>query len=101
MKESLVSFLIRFFFGNENYTSIDFTPLQASYFNQEACVVKTIVPGKRGRVKYGGSFWLARCTQPISLFPKTLVTIKGRDNITLLVEPIYSFLPAASLEKRS
>lgn len=101
MKESWVSFLIRFFFGNENYTSIDFTLLQDSYFNREAFVVETIVPGRRGRVKYGGSFWPARCTQPISLLPKTLVRVKGRENITLLVEPIYHFLPAASLEKRS
>jgi hypothetical protein len=101
MKESLVSFLIRFFLVTK------ITLLSISHHSKTLTSTKRLSLSKQlfresaDGFKYGGSFWLARCTQPISLFPKTLVTIKGRDNITLLVEPNYPFLPAASLEKRS
>lgn len=95
-----LNFLNRFLFGDDLYTANDST-LQDPYLDQEAFVIETITPGRRGQVSWGGSFWLARCTHPISLMPGTLVRIKGRGNITLLVEPIYHLLPAAPLEKRS
>lgn len=98
MKERWLSLLNKFFSGNEIYTSGN-SILQEPYLNQEAVVVETIVPGRRGRVSLGGSFWFARCTHSISLGPGTLVKVRGRDNITLWVEPIYHLLPAASLEK--
>lgn len=86
MEESWVSFLNRFFLGNEVSIS-DNSRLQVPFLSQEALVVEEIVPGRRGRVRCGGSFWPARCPQPISLLPNTLVRVVGHDNITLLVEP--------------
>jgi membrane protein implicated in regulation of membrane protease activity len=100
MHKKWIVFLNRFLFGDEIESSTDFTSPN-SYMDPEAVVVEMIVPGRRGQVSCGGSFWLARCTQPTTLMPDTLVRVKGRDNITLLVEPIYPLLPAASLEQQS
>lgn len=57
-------------------------------WNREAVVVESILPGKKGRVSYEGSFWNARCTQPITIEAGTLVLIVDRHRLTLLCEPV-------------
>lgn len=100
MNETWFSWLNRFFFGNKSNSSNDLT-LPDSFPDPEAFVVEKIVPGRCGQISYGGSFWMARCTQPISLLPGTLVRVKGRNNLTLLVEPIHHLLPNISSKKCS
>lgn len=51
-------------------------------------VEQSIAHGDRGRVQYAGSWWFARCTQPITLTQGTMVRVIGLQNITLLVEPV-------------
>jgi len=60
--------------------------LLAFEMDQEALVLETIEPGKTGRVKFQGSWWAARSTQPFSLSPGQTVQVIGRWNITLYVE---------------
>ncbi|MGJ3247759.1 MAG: NfeD family protein [Elainellaceae cyanobacterium] len=59
-------------------------------FIGEAIVEDTISPGREGRVHYQGSWWPARCFAELTLYPSTLVKVVGRQNITLLVEPVLS-----------
>lgn len=54
----------------------------------EAVVEKAIQPGKPGRVKYQGIWWSARCLQNVTLLPEQTVTVVGRMNLTLLVQPV-------------
>jgi membrane protein implicated in regulation of membrane protease activity len=54
----------------------------------EAVVEKAIQPGKPGRVKYQGVWWSARCLENVTLLPEQTVTVVGRMNLTLLVQPI-------------
>ena len=56
------------------------------WFN--AVVTQTIRPNSTGRVKANGSWWSARCGRSLVLKPGTLVNVVGRDNITLIVEPV-------------
>lgn len=63
-------------------------PSMPTLLRQEATVVKTIEPFKPGRVRFQGSWWFARCDQNITLLPGKLVNVVGRDNITLIVEPV-------------
>lgn len=54
----------------------------------EATVTKIIRPHQRGRVKFQGSWWSARCLEPETLYPGEIVWVVGTDNITLLVKPV-------------
>jgi len=56
----------------------------------EATVVKAIEPLRTGQIRFQGSWWSARCQRNIVLRPGELVNVVGRQNITLLVEPIAS-----------
>lgn len=58
------------------------------FSKHEATVVKAIEPLKTGQIRFQGSWWSARCQQDITLQPGELVNVVGRQNITLLVEPI-------------
>lgn len=55
---------------------------------QLAIVDETIVPYFGGRVRFQSSWWPALCLHNITLGPGEVVSVVGRDNITLLVEPI-------------
>ncbi|MCT7963725.1 NfeD family protein [Laspinema sp. D1] len=56
--------------------------------NQLAIVDETIVPYFGGRVRFQNSWWPALCLHHITLGPGEVVSVVGRHNITLLVEPI-------------
>jgi NfeD-like C-terminal, partner-binding len=56
--------------------------------DQEAIVTTTIQPHRDGQVRCQGSWWLARCEQPIVLPPDCLVRVVRMEGIKLWVEPI-------------
>lgn len=62
-------------------------------WEQEAKVILTIEPNEAGRVKFRGSYWNARCLQPVHLAAGTKVKVTGIAQITLIVEPYYYPLP--------
>jgi membrane protein implicated in regulation of membrane protease activity len=60
-------------------------------FSLQRAVVATIIhPHRTGRIKFQGSWWFARCDHNITLHPGETVQVIGRQNITLLVEPILA-----------
>ncbi|MGL5194436.1 MAG: NfeD family protein [Chroococcales cyanobacterium] len=64
----------------------------AEEFNKWAIVDETIVPYFGGRVRFQNSWWPAFCPHHITLSPGEVVSVVGRHNITLLVEPIGASL---------
>ncbi len=56
--------------------------------DHEAIVTATIQPHRDGQVRCQGSWWLARCEQPIVLPPNRLVRVVRMEGIKLWVEPI-------------
>ncbi|MBD1849882.1 NfeD family protein [Cyanobacteria bacterium FACHB-502] len=86
-----------FFSSLSNLFSSDSFPLTPEQFEDSstleetianaAVVEKAIQPGKPGRVKYQGVWWSARCLENITLLPEQTVTVVGRMNLTLLVQP--------------
>lgn len=55
----------------------------------QAVVTQTIAPGRPGQVQFQGSWWTARCEQPITLLPHQIVYVVARRNLTLLVRPEF------------
>ncbi|NMF84893.1 NfeD family protein [Nodosilinea sp. P-1105] len=75
-------------------TSLDYA-LNASaihhpYLNKRAVVVEPVLVGQSGRIYLENTWWTARCLTPVSLPVGTRVRVRGRDNLTLIVEPIIS-----------
>jgi membrane protein implicated in regulation of membrane protease activity len=67
----------------QNDRQISNQPSPLAETDHEALVLETIEPGKTGRVKFQGSWWAARSTQPFKLIPGQTVYVIGRWNITL------------------
>lgn len=63
-------------------------PVPVPSKSSKAIVDAAISPGRAGRIRYQGSWWSARCEQDITLSPGAEVRVVGRQNITLLVEPL-------------
>ncbi len=59
------------------------------YTDTKALVDKEITADQSGWVKYSGSWWRARCLAPITLVPGTAVRVTGRQDSTLMVEPMF------------
>ncbi|MBF2037251.1 MAG: NfeD family protein [Leptolyngbyaceae cyanobacterium T60_A2020_046] len=55
--------------------------------DHEAIAVQALCPGGRGRVKYGGSYWFARCYQDVVLNKGARLRVVDRQGLTLIVEP--------------
>lgn len=70
------------------------SPASLGYLNRQAIVQQVIKLQQRGRVRFAGSDWFARCDQDVTIHPGEIVDVIGAENITLLVEP--AFLLAAS-----
>ena len=49
-------------------------------------VIEAIAPPATGKVKYGGSFWLATADQPIAV--GTVVRILKKENLIVNVKPV-------------
>ncbi len=45
------------------------------FWDQEATVVEAMLPGRKGRVDFQGSWWRARCTHPITIQSGALVQV--------------------------
>jgi membrane protein implicated in regulation of membrane protease activity len=55
----------------------------------EAIVTQTIAPGRKGQVKYQGSWWTARCHDNVTLMVGTMVYVMSRQNLTLYIERMF------------
>lgn len=62
-----------------------FAPLD---FHGEAVVDEAIHGIHKGRVRYNGSWWPAKCDRQIVLEQGETVAVVGIDGITLLVRPL-------------
>ncbi|MCD8487770.1 MULTISPECIES: NfeD family protein [Cyanophyceae] len=60
-------------------------------WDREAIVDEEIPPRRPGRAQFRGSYWMARCQQPILLKPGTLVRVIEIRNTTLIVEPVPNY----------
>lgn len=65
---------------------LDVSPMN-QFYEDEAIVDEVIRQGE-WRVRYGGTFWSARTTEPNVMFaPNDVVKVVGRQRITLLIQP--------------
>ena len=59
---------------------------------EKAVVTETIVgPHQKGRVRFRGSWWSARCLEEAVIMAGEAVVVVGISQITLIVEPIGGF----------
>lgn len=70
------------------YSSHPLLSLLTRAKEQEAIVVAALSLEQKGRIRFHGSLWLARCTQHQLLQPGDRVKVVGFSNITLWVEPL-------------
>ncbi|EKQ67645.1 membrane protein implicated in regulation of membrane protease activity [Leptolyngbyaceae cyanobacterium JSC-12] len=77
-----------FFAGVEDAESGRSRQTADSSFYGKGIVSETIAPHQTGRVRFQGSWWSALCEQEVTLPPGKMVQVIGRQNITLLVQPL-------------
>lgn len=77
-----------FFTGAEAAESVHFRQATDSSFYGKGIVSETIAPHRTERVQFQGSWWSALCEQEVTLTPGKIVQVIGRQNITLLVQPL-------------
>ncbi|MDY6940860.1 MAG: NfeD family protein [Cyanobacteriota bacterium] len=53
----------------------------------KATVDEAILPKEKGRIRFQGTYWPARCDSGATLAPGQICFVVGRRGITLLVEP--------------
>lgn len=59
----------------------------------EAVIDEVIVPGKKWRVRYRGSFWQASSSWiDVQFQPRQIVRVIGRQNLTLIILPMEGSL---------
>ncbi|MEO0405868.1 MAG: NfeD family protein [Cyanobacteria bacterium P01_A01_bin.135] len=75
-------------------TSPIFSSNRFQYIDSNALVDREITANQSGWVKYSGSWWRARCSEPITILPGTAVRITGREDLTLVVEPMVAAVAA-------
>ncbi len=54
----------------------------------EGIVEEVVCQQREWRVYFSATYWSARSIKPTTLMPGDSVHVVGRDNITLLIEPI-------------
>jgi membrane protein implicated in regulation of membrane protease activity len=81
--------IINFCIHRPGYLSSKEETAMTAFEQKRAVVAKTIQPYKTGRIRFQGSWWFARCTRDVILHPGETVHVIGRQNITLLVEPMF------------
>lgn len=72
---------------NINFTDEPIIPIDG-----EGVVDCVIYPYQKGRIYFRGSWWPARCEEEVKLLTGQRVKVIGRQNITLIVQPIASKL---------
>lgn len=70
------------------YSPISAAAIHHPYLHKQAVVVETIAVGRPGRIYLANTWWKARCLQPVALAVGTPVRVTGREQLTLLVEPL-------------
>jgi hypothetical protein len=68
------------------------------YFDpdKEAIVTQAISPGKPGQIKFQGSWWTARCRQPLTFLPGEIVYVIEPKRMPLYIEPAPLAIPVNS-----
>jgi membrane protein implicated in regulation of membrane protease activity len=67
---------------------INASSLHYPYLDRIAVVSEEIAQGQSGQVYLDNTWWRARCRQPLELPVGRAVIVRGRDRLTLWVEPI-------------
>jgi hypothetical protein len=68
---------------NKDFSHLDYQ----KQLGERATVTTAIAPSQPGRVYYRATYWFAICEQDITLEVNTLVYVKERKGIILMVEP--------------
>lgn len=64
-----------------------FVSHRSRYFQGEGIVDEAIHPHRKGRVRFRGSWWFAKCEDNLTIAPGEMVEVLGVQDITLIVKP--------------
>jgi membrane protein implicated in regulation of membrane protease activity len=76
--------------SNSRKTTTSFDP---DRYSKESVISEVIQQGKIWRIHYQGSYWDARCEQPVILNPGDTVYVLRRYNTLQLIKPCVSHIP--------